>query len=197
MAFIFIASWVSCLDESMSPWTSRWTCSGWMYVPCKPHPMGNEYHTICCGLSGIMYGLELVEGKDHPNQMPAPAHNNLGATCALFLHLTKTIWSTGKVVILDSGFCVLKAIIELKKKGVYASALIKKQRYWPRDIPGDDIRCHFDGKEVGHTDRLPGISDGTPFDIFAMKEPDYVMMLMSTYGSLIESPDAKVNYRGR
>jgi hypothetical protein len=78
------------------------------------------------------------------------------------------------VVILDSGFCVLKAIIELKKKGVYASALIKKRRYWPRDVPGDDIRRHFDGKQVGHTDQLPGISDGTPFDIFAMKEPDYV-----------------------
>jgi hypothetical protein len=85
MAFIFIASWISCLDESMSPWTSRWTCPGWMYVPRKPHPMGNEYHTICCGMSGITYGLELVEGKDHPNQMPAPPHSNLGATCALLL----------------------------------------------------------------------------------------------------------------
>lgn len=141
-----------------------------------------------------MYGLELVEGKDHPNQMPALAHNNLSATCALLLCLTKSIWSTGKVVILDSGFCVLKAIIELKKKGVYASALIKKRRQWPRDVPGDDINCHFDGKEVGHTDQLPGISDGTPFDI--MKEPNYVMMLMSKYGSLIEPPDAKADYRG-
>jgi hypothetical protein len=34
--------------------------------------MGNEYHSICCGLSGIMYAIELVKGKDHPknDQMP-------------------------------------------------------------------------------------------------------------------------------
>lgn len=50
---VFIASWVSCLDESMSPWTLRWTYPGWMYVPRKPHPMGNEYHTICCDVSGV------------------------------------------------------------------------------------------------------------------------------------------------
>jgi hypothetical protein len=196
MKEVFIPSWMSCLDESMSPWTSRWTCPGWMYVPRKPHPMGNEYHTICCGHSGIMYAIELVEGKDHPKEMPNPAYNDLGATCGLLLQLTRSIWSTGKIVILDSGFCVLKAIIELKKKGVYASALIKKRRYWPRDVPGEDIRKHFDGKQVGHTDRLPGTSDGLPFDIFAMKEPDYVMMFMSTYGSLVEAHDAKMNYRG-
>jgi hypothetical protein len=67
---VFTPSWVSCLDESMSPWTSRWTCPGWMYVPRKPHPMGNEYHTICCGTSGIMFNLELVEGKDKPHRNP-------------------------------------------------------------------------------------------------------------------------------
>ena len=34
-----------------------------------------------------------------------------------------------KCVILDSGLCVLKAIIKLKNKGVYASAVVKKRRY--------------------------------------------------------------------
>eukprot|EP00957_Ditylum_brightwellii_P020742 1563810-Ditylum_brightwellii.AAC.1 len=47
----------------MSIWTSKWTCPGWMFVPRKPHPMGNEYHTIACGKSGILYGREIVEGK--------------------------------------------------------------------------------------------------------------------------------------
>jgi hypothetical protein len=110
----------------MSPWTSQWTCPGWMYVPLKPHPMGNEYHSICSGHSGVMYRIELVEGKDRPKEM-VPKYNDLGATSGLLLRLTGSIWSTGKTVILDSGFCVLKAIIELKKKGVFASALIKKR----------------------------------------------------------------------
>ena len=68
----FVPSWIACLDESMSAWTSQWTCPGWMFVPCKPHSFGNEYHSMCCGLSGIMYSIELVEGKDWPHQSPPP-----------------------------------------------------------------------------------------------------------------------------
>ena len=29
----FTPSWVSCLDESMSTWTNRYSCPGWMFVP--------------------------------------------------------------------------------------------------------------------------------------------------------------------
>jgi hypothetical protein len=193
---VFTPSWVSCLDESMSPWTSRWTCPGWMYVPRKPHPMGNEYHTICCGVSGIMFNLELVEGKDKPPQHTLAYDDIGGKTVGLLLRLTRPIWNSGKVVILDSGFCVLKAIIELKKKGVFASALIKKRRFWPKGINGDEITSHFDDLPVGRTDRLPGTCENIPFDVFAMKEPDYVMMLMSTYGALAEHPDQEFSYRG-
>ena len=44
MQWIFIPSWMSCLDESMSSWTRWLTCPGFMYIPRKPHPMGNGYH---------------------------------------------------------------------------------------------------------------------------------------------------------
>jgi hypothetical protein len=39
-----------CADKSMD-------ASGVDVCPQKPHPMGNEYHLICCGISGIMYSL--------------------------------------------------------------------------------------------------------------------------------------------
>jgi hypothetical protein len=40
-------------------------------------------------------------------------------------------------------------------------------------------------KEVGQqTDSLPGTLDGTNFKVFCMKEEDYVMKLMATYGAL-------------
>ena len=48
-----------------------------------------------------------------------------GKTAALLLRLCKPIFATGKVVILDSGFCVLAAIISLTQFGVFASAMIK------------------------------------------------------------------------
>ena len=35
---------------------------------------------------------------------------------------------------------------------------------------------------MGDTDSLHGILDGVSYDIFCMKEPDYVMKIMATYG---------------
>ena len=87
------------------------------------------------------------------------------------------------VVKLDSGFCVIRALIELKKRGVFASALIKKQRYWPKHIKGDDIIQHFETQKVCDTGSLPGTLDGVPFHEFNMKEPDYTMKVISTYGT--------------
>lgn len=181
----FTPGWVNCLDESMSVWTSQWTCPGHMFVPRKPHPMGNEYHSICCGLSGIMFGIELVEGKDHPVQLGPPTFDDLGGkTVGLLIRLTEKLWHSGKVVVLDSGFCVLKGLIQLRQKGVFAAAVIKKRRYWPKYIKGDEIRQHFDNQQVGDANALAGTLNGVPFHLFAMKEPDYVMTLMSTYGTM-------------
>ena len=90
------------------------------------------------------------------------------------------VWSTGKVFVLDSGFCVLQAIFKLKKRGLFAAALIKKCRYWPKYVPGDEIIAQFDNKDVEDDDTIKGTMDGVPFHIHAML--DYIMMLMSTYG---------------
>ena len=180
----FSPGWVNCLDESMSVWTNQWTCPGWMFVPRKPHPMGNEYHSICCGLSGVMYAIELVEGKDRPRQLPPPKYNEYGKTTGLLLRLTDSIAHSGRVVIMDSGFCVLKALVKLASVGVYASAVIKKRRYWPKYIDGAAIDARFEEYVVGSTDSLPGTLDGVSFRIFCMKEEDYVMKLMATYGAL-------------
>ena len=40
-------------------------------------------------------------------------------------------------------------------------------------------------KQVGYQERLPGELDGVGFDILAMKDPDYTMMRISTYGQLV------------
>ena len=66
----FAPGWVSCLDEFMLPRTNKYTCPGQMCVPRKPWPVGNKYHSICSCMSGIMYAVEIVEGKDHPPQKP-------------------------------------------------------------------------------------------------------------------------------
>ena len=85
---------------------------------------------------------------------------------------------------LDSGLCVLQAIVELKKRGVFAHALIKKRRYWPKHVPGEQIIQHFTDKAIGSAVAIEGELDEVPFYIYGMKEPDYTMMLMSTYETL-------------
>ena len=97
-------------------------------------PFGNEYHSICCGTSGIMFGIEMVEGKDRPKEIPPDPTNEKGNTIGLLLRLCSSIYNSGRVVILDSGFCVLQGLVELRRLGVYASAVIKKRRYWPRHM---------------------------------------------------------------
>ena len=63
----------------------------------------------------------------------------MGKTVGLMLQICEPIFSTGKFVVLDSGFCVSKGITALLEVGVYAAALIKKRKYWPKGVPGDAI----------------------------------------------------------
>ena len=51
--------------------------------------------------------------------------------------LTKSIYNTGRIIVLDSGFCILQGLIELRKIGLFAHAVIKKRRYWPRYVKGN------------------------------------------------------------
>ena len=190
MRFKFSPSWISCLDESMSKWVGKFTCPGFCCVPRKPWPLGNEYHTIACGTSGILYAMELVEGRDEPRQTQKE-FSDQGKTVGLLLRLTRPIWGSSKVVVLDSGFCVLQGIAELRKKGVFGAALIKKRRYWPKYIKGDEIKKHFDDKDVGYVDATKGSLDGVNVEIHCLKEPDYGMMLVTSYRTLERVGDEK------
>ena len=46
----------------------------------------------------------------------------------LLLYMMKSYFATGMYVVLDSGFCVLKGLIQLRKKGIFACAFINKRR---------------------------------------------------------------------
>jgi hypothetical protein len=190
MAKIFLAAWVVCLDESMSIWHNRWTCPGWVFCPRKPHPFGNEYHTACCGLSGILFSMELVEGKDHPPQIQE-RWSELGRTTGLLMRMLSTYFTTGRYVVLDSGFCVLRALIELKKVGLFACAVIKKRRYWPAMVPGGEMTEAFNDANIGASMAISGVLDGVKYFLWGLKEPSYVMKMMATGGPLIANETCK------
>ena len=118
------------------------------YLPDKPWLYGNEYHSICYCSSGILFAQELVEGQECPKEKPEEFFQFKAATTGLLLRFCKSIFNMTKIIVLDSGFCVLKALVELKKRRVFAHDLIKKRKYWPKYIKGDEIKAHFEGLEV-------------------------------------------------
>ena len=57
--------------------------------------------------------------------------------------------------------------------GVYADALIKKRKYWPKGVPGDAIDQYFADKDVTYVDMLEAITEEVPeckaFKFFCFK----------------------------
>ena len=132
IASIFLVYWEICSNKYMSTWYSRWTWPGWIFCPHNTHPFGNECQTARCALSGIFFVAELVEGKAHPCQAGPLEFKDLnGKTAGLLLRMMKSYFPTGRYVILDFGFCVLKGLMHLRKKGDFPCAVINKRGYWP------------------------------------------------------------------
>ena len=142
-----------------------------------------------------MFAVEMVEGKDRPRELAVPEFSSYGKTAGLMLRMLKSYFGAGKYVILDSGFCVLKAIIELKRRGVYSCALIKKRRFWPTGVPGEAMDSYMEAKEVGDVDAVQGCIDGVTYNLWAMKEPDYTMKMMATSGSLMADETCRTTSR--
>ena len=124
MADIFDTDWVICLDQSMTIYHNPWTCPSWIWCPQKPHPYGNS--TQSGALFTIMFSVELVEGKDSPTTIPVEFKEK-GRTAGILLRMLQTYFYTGWYMVLDSSFCVLKALFELQKVEVYGAGWLKKE----------------------------------------------------------------------
>ena len=83
---------------------------------------------------------------------------------------------------MDSGFYVSVGIIAMHNFGVYDQSLIKKRRYWPKNVPGDAIDSYFANKELGSAKTFRQVFDGKPSLVHYHKEDRYVTKIMSTHG---------------
>jgi hypothetical protein len=186
MEDVFRPSATVCLDESMVTYHNV-NSPGHMFVPRKPNPNGNEYHTICDVETGIMFHVELVEGSSRPEQLGPPKYEveHQSKTTALVLRMTETIRGSGRVVIMDSAFCVMKAIVALRQVGIYVATIAKKRRYWPKDIPGDEVIAFMRRKPVGELHGRRGMLNGMAFNLFAVNHVRYTFIMIATYGSTL------------
>ena len=106
--------------------------------------------------------------------------------------MCRPIFGSGNAVVLDSGFCVAKGITEIKSKGVYVAALIKKWCYYPRLVPSDLIDTRFEDEEVCGVGMIEKITEDKKLSkIFCTKDTDYVMKIMETWTTLDELEGAR------
>ena len=97
------------------------------------------------------------------------------------LRVCRHIFVSGKDVVLDSEFFVSKFITQLEAKGVYVVDMIKQRRYWPKVVTVDLIDTNFEDNQVGGVVIIEArTEDNKLFKIFCMKEPDYMMKIMSS-----------------
>ncbi len=170
---------------------------GWMVVPWKPHPFGNEYHTICDGEFGlgnlIMWHVELQEGKDWLAKAGPKKWSNLGKTVSIMESMHKTNAHQGKACTMDSVFCMSMGIVQLEARlGVYGQALIKQRgKNWPKGMPGTLIDENFYDKPLGYCKTLRVKFNDNPLYIHCMNEEKYVTKSMSTFGTLDKVPSHK------
>ena len=82
-----MTSFIKILDESMCVWRPRQTKYGQLpnisYIIRKPEPLGTEFKTICCPLTGIITFIEIQRGKDGMKNMRL--QKDFGATVACLI----------------------------------------------------------------------------------------------------------------
>jgi len=196
-------SWINCLDQSMSTWPNS-SCPGFIYFPQNHNPnSGNLYHSIADGDQDkpILWRIKLQEGKDRPkdnNNMPQfPSDfEQQTTTSALMLEITKPIHHTGKVIIMNSRFCVTAGILALHDVGVFGQALIKKYgNFWPQHVPGQQIDDYMRDKPLGYAATLKQIVEGKEFMIHCQNDDqDTTTKIMSTHG-IIQPDDQHIKNR--
>ena len=79
--------------------------------------------------------------------MPSEEQYYKGKTVSLCIYPKKYLQGPIILVVMDSGFCVLQALVGLRHFGVFISLIIKKKLYLPSYIEGGNIKDFFNGKE--------------------------------------------------
>ena len=152
MKKVFIPGWIVCVDESMVVFYNKYA-PGWIVLKRKPHPMGNEYHTTACCQSKVIFWIELVQGKDIPTEgefKHEEFEEEFGSkVAALVVRMTRSLWGSGRTVMMDSGFGYIPSVVQLRAKGLFSTTVIKKHAHWPKYTKAQEAVDEMHGKEVG------------------------------------------------
>ena len=151
ITYEFKTSWINVIDTVMMEWYNNFA-PWFMCVGSKQHPFFNDHHTICCGITYILWRVKIVKAGYIPEHLGPNLHSDIGRTVLLVFRMCEPLFYKGKSIVMKINFCVANGIVAIVAKGVHVGALVNKRRYWPKIIPGDIIDRYFSTKEVGGVD---------------------------------------------
>jgi hypothetical protein len=186
MRACFSPSWSICVDESMVAWTSRGTLPNWVYVPRKPTPNGQEWHTLACSETRVIIAVDSVESE------LVRRYDNLGRMCGVVLRLCESaglMSQAARVVVGDSAFPSIRLVKELRDRNLFSLFAIKKRRYWPKLIPGDKLLQATQALRTGESVAFESVPSQTPKCFLAGLKDINPCLIVSNCGSLVEVGD--------
>ena len=96
------------------------------------------------------------------------------------LQLTGALCSTGNAVITENSLCFLKGLLEMRRRVVYGNSLIKRGHIGLRE--STEILLTINSvQNTGDMGYMSGEWDETESNDFISKEPDYNIMMISTF----------------
>ena len=97
-----------------------------MYVSIDRNPEnGCEIQNICCGRSGVMLKLKLVNTSEEESTSSSVTHSGLLHGTKLFLGLVEGYVNTNRIICADSYFASVEVCVELKKIGLRFIGVVK------------------------------------------------------------------------
>lgn len=192
MKATFKPSWIVCFDESMSKWTQLLTMPGAVCMLMKPTRLGQECHDAACGLTNIIFVLEPVSPASYSGQLKYC--DSLPKTSAMLRRMLEATNMPGRghVMILDSGFQGLPSLKVCKDLGVFVINMFKKKKYWPKGIPGDEMKAAVKDKPLGSVVVRKGEYFDMPFYITSLRDRDHILNIAANCFSLVRT-GRKVN----
>ena len=178
----YVPSFLVCVDESMVQWTNPSTIPNFVYIPRKPTPMGQEFHTLADGTTKVIFAMEAVLPLGSADRR----YDALGKMNGVVLRLCEAgalFCDQRRILVGDSAFASVRLMQELHHRGIHSIFAFKKRRYWPKDIPGDDFPRKVQALPIGGCISRAGITpDG--FKFFLSGQMDLKpSLLMATAGS--------------
>ncbi|OWY99251.1 hypothetical protein PHMEG_00029778 [Phytophthora megakarya] len=90
----------------------------------KPEGKGTELKSIADGESGVLLGLELVEGQGR--QRSKQYAREYGEGTAVVLRLAKPYGGTGRTIVADSAFASVKTLVQVEQRlSLYFMGIVK------------------------------------------------------------------------